>query len=90
MTTYFVSKYAFPKGKITTFESGDSGGVPPKGYVFHPSTWQAYRVGTDVHLTLAAAIKDAENRRRNMIAGLQAKIDTLEKIKFSLVSRKAE
>ena len=45
MPSYFISKYAFPNGKITVVETDDSIETLPNGYVVHPSYWQAYKVG---------------------------------------------
>ena len=87
MTTYFITKYAFPNGHIRVIEIPDDEGPPPKkGWVLEPSTWQSYKVGRDIHLTVEDAVKYANNQRRNMIVGLQAKIDALQQINFSLKS----
>lgn len=86
-STYCLTRYALSKG-ITAVEvsHGGSGpthfyeGVSGTPYVSHLGN--LYRVGTDAHPSMAAAVADAEARRAKKLKALHRQIIALEKETF--------
>ena len=85
MTTYFVTKFALSnKGKIIVEDFNEA--PSELGYIIPPSSWQALKVGKDVHTTMEAAIQAADSARLKKIASLRRQITVLENLTFTTES----
>lgn len=83
MTTYYLTKYALSKkGAIDLVEGSDEPSTG--GYVSIAGSWGMYKVGRDVHLTSAGAMKAAQDARLKKIASLRKQIAALEKMVFTV------
>lgn len=86
--TFYISKYALAKGKITTAAANVKRWADESEWIY--LSWsESFRVGRHAHRTAEAALAAAEAERTKKIASLRKQIAKLEALTFSVSDKEA-